>query len=348
MAKNSSLSEAKRAKQDEFYTQLSDVERELKNYRSYFKGKVVLCNCDDPYESNFFKYFAINFNSLGLKKLIAISYSGSPVIGDELPLFEYYEAEREPYKIEITQVTDLNNDGAIDLFDVELLLKNGGNVLSHLQGGGDFRSAEAIALLEEADVVVTNPPFSLFRDFTSQLVKHGKDFLIIGNQTAFSYAEIWPLFEQGKMWLGVNSGDMAFRVPDYFEPRETRYWQDSDGTKWRSMGNICWFTNIDHDRRHQKLPLFQSYDPEKYPKFDFYDAINVDKVRDIPADYFGAMAVPITFLSQHNPDQFDLVDANTIRLGAPLKRHGLIKDKDGSIAGKPKFIRMVIRRKDAN
>lgn len=348
MAGNDSLSGAKRAKQDEFYTQLSDIEKELRHYRHYFKGKVVFCNCDDPYESNFFKYFALNFKSLGLKKLISTSYSGSPVAGNQLPFFDEFQGDRPPYKVEITEVPDLNGDGAVDLVDVELLLKSKGNVLTRLAGNGDFRSEESRALLKEADIVVTNPPFSLFRQFLGQLIESKKDFIILGNQGAISYAEVWPLLQKGDLWLGVNSGDMAFRVPEYYEPRETRFWQDESGQKWRSFGNICWFSNIDHARRHEEIPLFRKFSPDDFPQFDNYEAINVNKVKDIPSDYYGAMGVPITFLAQHNPMQFELVDANDIRLSAPKKSHGLIKDKDGTVQGTPKFVRIVIRRIDEN
>lgn len=306
------LHAAKEAKKDEFYTQLLDVENELRHYRHHFRDKIVFCNCDDPYESNFFKYFASNFNALGLKKLIATCYDGSPVQGTELLLDFGDTTKDEPkkiaYKVEITEVNDINCDGRVDLSDVMHLLKNGRNVLTLLHGNGDFRSEECIELLKQADIVVTNPPFSLFREYVAQLMKYGKKFLIIGNQNAITYKEIFPLIKENKIWLGYKAGDMAFRVPADSEPRKTRYWQDETGQKWRSMGNICWFTNLDHKKRHEDLILYAHYTPEEYPKYDNYDAINVDKTADIPCDYDGVMGVPITFLDKYNPNQFEIVE----------------------------------------
>lgn len=318
MAGNRSLHAAAEAKQDEFYTQFDDIAEELRHYKKHFENKVVFCNCDDPYESNFFKYFASNFNSLHLKKLVATCYSNSQVQETELPLFPELESTEEdkpaknPYKVEITEVKDYNNDGAVDLVDVEYLLKNNKNTLTLLKGdkdhaAGDFRSEECIKLLDEADVVCTNPPFSLFREYVAQLVKSGKKFLIIGNQNAITYKEIFPLIAKNILWLGYKSGDMAFKVPQSYEPRATRFWTDETGQKWRSMGNICWYTNLDHEKRHDKLILYKKYTPEEYPTYDNYDAINVDKVSEIPCDYDGVMGVPITFLDKYNPEQFEIV-----------------------------------------
>ena len=220
MAGNKALARAGRAKKDEFYTQLRDIETELRHYRDQFRGKVVFCNCDDPYESNFFKYFAMNFNHLGLKKLITTSYTGSPITGEQLSLLDIEGMPKDvpakpAYRVEITEVPDANNDGAIDLSDVEYLLKNERNVLTLLAGDGDFRSAECIALLDEADIVVTNPPFSLFRQYLGQLVEHGKKFLILGNQNAITYSEIFKLIKEDRLWLGYdNGGEKWFRVPD--------------------------------------------------------------------------------------------------------------------------------------
>lgn len=306
---NKNLNAAKTAKKDEFYTQLTDIERELQHYWQHFQGKTVLCNCDDPYESNFFKYFALRFNQLGLKKLICTCYDGSPITGTQLSLFSL-DAEgnekKTAYKVEITEVGDMNGDGAVDLTDVEHLIQNNKNVLSALKGNGDFRSQECIELLKEADIVVTNPPFSLFREYIAQLMEHDKKFLVIGNQNAITYKEIFPLLMTDKLWLGNKSGDMAFKVPEDYEPRETRYWQDETGQKWRSMGNICWYTNLDHNKRHEELDLVCRYSPEEYPTYDNYNAINVNKVDDIPNDYEGIMGVPITFLDKYNPDQFEI------------------------------------------
>ena len=268
---NKNLNAAKTAKKDEFYTQLPDIERELQHYWQHFRGKTILCNCDDSYESNFFKYFALRFNQLGLKKLICTCYNGSPVLGDELMIDwgDYTEESmKKAYKVEITEVKDINGDGAIDLTDIRYLLQNNKNVLSNLFTG-DFRDPECIKLLKEADIVVTNPPFSLFREFFAQLIEYKKKFLILGNQNNITYKEVFPLMMKNQVWLGYNSGDMAFRVPDNYEARETRYWQDENGKKWRSLGNICWFTNLDHDKRHEELDLVSRYSPEDYPTYDY-------------------------------------------------------------------------------
>ena len=322
---NKALSAAGQAKKDEFYTQLVDIENELRHYKEHFKGKVVFCNCDDPYESNFFKYFAINFDHLGLKKLICTCYAGSPVVYTQLSLFGDEEvigeepSDKKPYKIEITDVDDLNGDGAVDLTDVELLLRSVDGKPTLLNGDGDFRSAECIELLKEADIVVTNPPFSLFREYVAQLMKYDKQFLIIGSQNNVTYKEIFPLLKDNKLWLGYKSGDMAFTVPDSYEARETRFWIDENGQKWRSLGNICWFTNLDIQKRHEELILFRSYSPEEYPNYDNYDGIEVKKVVDIPCDYYGIMGVPITFLDKYNPDQFEIIGITKTWFGAANK-----------------------------
>ena len=310
---NKALSKAKDAKKDEFYTQLVDIENELRHYKDHFKGKVIFCNCDDPYESNFFKYFAINFNHLGLKKLICTCYAGSPVVYTQLSLFGDEEvigeepSDKKPYKIEITHVDDLNGDGAIDLTDVDLLLGSVDGKPTLLEGDGDFRSQECIALLKQADIVITNPPFSLFREYVAQLIEYDKKFIIIGNQNAITYKEIFPLLKDNKMWLGYKAGDMAFAVPDTYEARETRFWIDEKGQKWRSMGNVCWYTNLDIKKRHEDLILYKTYIPEEYPKYDNYDAIEVSRIADIPCDYYGVMGVPVTFLDKYNPEQFEIV-----------------------------------------
>lgn len=339
MSGNSSLNAAIKAKQDEFYTQLPDIENELKHYKKHFKDKAVFCNCDDPYESNFFKYFAMNFNALGLKKLIATCYSCSPVAERQLTLFDDDNIQPTktgvPHKIVITEVADLNGDGATNLSDVEWLLKNDKNVLTRLEGDGDFRSKECVELLKEADIVVTNPPFSLFRDYIAQLLKYDKKFLVIGQQNAIHYVDIFREIKANKLWIGYKFGDMSFQVPDYFEPRETRYWQDGTGQKWRSMGNICWFTNLDIIKRHELLDLYKKFDPQEYPIYDNYDAINVDKVANIPMDYYGEMGVPITFMDKYNPDQFEIIDTSTNAMpkGAPY------------INGKRIYERILIRKK---
>ena len=308
----SDLHAAKVAKQDEFYTQLDDIAAELKFYKQHFQGKVVLCNCDDPYESNFFKYFALNFNTLGLKKLIATCYNGSPIAGDELPLlFEIEETEPKKiaYKVEITEVADYNNDGAVNLADVQWLIQNDKNVLSLLKGNGDFRSQECIELLKEADIVVTNPPFSLFREYIAQLVKYDKKFLIIGNQNALTYKECFKLVSDNKMWLGVSihSGDREFMIPPTYEVRSKSLRVDAKGNRYIRVVGVRWFTNLDYPQRHEDLVLYKTYNSEEYPTFENYNAINVNKTGDIPSDYEGIMGVPITFMDKYNPDQFEII-----------------------------------------
>ncbi len=315
---NKNLHKAQKAKKDEFYTQLTDIEKELKHYKDQFRGKVVYCNCDDPFESNFFKYFAANFNALGLKKLITTSYVKSPIVGGQLPIFEVEGLKpdgREPFKIEINEVKDLDSDGAIGLTDVRWLLEHDGNVCRPLEGNGDFRSDECVELLKEADIVVTNPPFSLFREYVAQLVENDKKFLILGDQNAITYKETFGYIKDNKLWLGYdNGGTKWFQVPmDYDIPTETRK-KVVNGVKYFSMGRIVWFTNLDTTKRHDKLTLYRKYTPEEYPKYDDYEAINVDKVSDIPMDYDGVMGVPITFLDKYSPEQFEILGiANSAR-----------------------------------
>lgn len=340
MSDNTNLHRANKSKEDEFYTQLEDIENELKHYRNDFKDKVIFCNCDDPYESNFFKYFAMNFNTFGLKKLIATCYATSPVVNTQLSLFDIIDAQptkednRKPYKIEITEVLDYNKDGAVDLADVEYLLRSEKNTLTLLNGDGDFRSEECTELLKQADIVATNPPFSLFREYVAQLIEYDKRFIIIGGQNAITYKEIFSLIQQNKLWLGYYAGDMSFTVPDYYEERETRFWVDKTGQKWRSLGNICWYTNLDTTKRHQDILLYKFYNAEEYPMYDNFQAINVNKVADIPCDYNGVMGVPITFLDKYNPDQFEIVK---FRKGND--------DKDLCINGKCPYFRILIKKK---
>jgi hypothetical protein len=315
---NKNLHSARTAKTDEFYTQLIDIEKELKNYKDQFRGKVVYCNCDDPFESNFFKYFASNFNALGLKKLITTSYVKSPIVGGQLPLFEVEGLKpsgKEPFKIEITKVPDTDKDGAINLDDVKYLLKHNKNTATPLKGNGDFRSDECIKLLKEADIVVTNPPFSLFRDYVAQLMEHKKKFLILGDQNAITYKETFGYIKDNKLWLGYdNGGTKWFQVPmDYDIPTESRK-KIVKGVKYFSMGRILWFTNLDTTKRHENLVLYKKYTPEEFPKYDNYDVINVDRVYDIPMDYKGVMGVPITFVDKYNPKQFEILGvANSAR-----------------------------------
>lgn len=284
MAGNANLSAAKRAKNDEFYTQLTDIEKELRHYRKHFKDKTVLCNCDDPFESNFFKYFVLNFNRLGLKKLITTCYEGSAVA-------EYRNGKAKPYKAVVTTVHDTTGDGGIDMEDVLNLFELGENELVELKGDGDFRSDECLALLDEADIVVTNPPFSLFREYVATLMEHEKKFITIGNQNAITYKEIFPLLKDDDVWLGSTH-------PKEFIQR--------DGTI-KKFGNICWFTNLDIKKRHEELILVKRYTSKEYPHYDNYDAIEVNRVVNIPCDYAGVMGVPITFMDKYNPEQFEII-----------------------------------------
>ena len=346
---NSNLHKANQAKKDEFYTQLIDIEKELKHYKEQFRGKVIYCNCDDPFESNFFKYFASNFNALGLKKLITTSYSGSPIVGGQLPLFEMAGSKgKQPLKIEIKEVPDTDKDGAINLDDVKYLLKHDKNTATPLRGSGDFRSDECIELLKQSDIVITNPPFSLFREYVAQLMENKKKFLILGDQNAITYKETFGYIKDDKLWVGYdNGGTKWFQVPmDYDISTESRK-KIVNGVKYFSMGRILWFTNLDTTKRHEELTLYKKYSPKEYSKFDYYNAINVNRYIDIPMDYNGAMGVPITFIDKYNPAQFEIISSNDIRLNdnVPYKEHGLIKDKDGAINGKPTYVRIVIKNK---
>ena len=354
MANNKNLSKANKAKKDEFYTQLVDIEKELRHYKAFFKGKTVFCNCDDPYESNFVKYFAMNFHALGLKKLIATCYATSPVLytqlsfwGEPEPVGTVSEGKK-PYKIEITEVHDENGDGAIDLDDFETMLKKHPPEL--LQGDGDFRSEECIALLKQADVVVTNPPFSLFREYVAQLIEYDKKFIIIGNQNAITYKEIFPLIKDNKIWLGasIHSGDREFRVPDNYPLQASGFRIDENNIKYIRVKGIRWFTNVDYPQRHEDLILYRHYIPEEYPTYDNYDAINVDKTVDIPCDYDGIMGVPITFMDKYNPEQFEILGMES-SAGYDPKIVGIPRLKEGdarpSIKGKTTYARIFIRKR---
>ncbi len=289
---NKDLNKAKAAKKDEFYTRLEDIENELKYYRHHFKGKTVLCNCDDPRCSNFFRYFTLNFEVLGLKKVIATCYKNQDV-----DLFSQHECEKAVYQI---YEGDKNHNRKVDNEEIEV---------KYLEGDGDFRSKECVALLEEADIVVTNPPFSLFREFVSFLVQHNKKFLIIGNINAINYKEIFPLIMYNKLWLGasIHSGDREFQVPNDY-PLQASSWRiDENGKKYIRVKGVRWFSNLDYEERYEDIPLFKKYTPQEYPTYDNYDAIHVGKTCDIPCDYYGLMGVPITFMDKYNPNQFEIV-----------------------------------------
>lgn len=329
-SQNKNLHRAKNSKEDEFYTQLSDIDKELKHYKKHFKDKVVYCNCDDPRVSNFFHYFSYNFEKLGLKKLITTCFQNK-----NADLFSQNDSEKA---LLLAYNGDKNGNNIPDPAEIGIV---------ELNGDGDFRSKESIELLKQADIVVTNPPFSLFREYVAQLMEYDKKFIIIGSQNAVTYKEIFSYIRENKLWVGYKSGDMEFKVPEYYEKRATRFRQDENGQKWRSLGNICWFTNLDISKRHEDIILYKKYNKEEYPKYDNYDAINVGKVAEIPMDYKGAMGVPITFLSKYNPKQFEIISSNDIRLNdkIPFKQHGLIKDKDGTINGVATYVRIVIKNK---
>jgi hypothetical protein len=327
---NRNLTAAREAKKDEFYTQYVDIQKEVEAYLELdldtFRSKVVYCNCDDPFESNFFKYFAANFNKLGLKKLVTTSYDGSPIAGAQLTFDEYQEGNGKRQKpkaiaVEIEEVKDVNGDGATGIEDVTLFLKQNPHTRKCLTGGGDFRSAECVELLKQADIVVTNPPFSLFREYVAQLVEHRKKFLIIGNVQALTYKEIFPLIKADKLWMGVtiHSGDREFRVPDHYPLNAAGSRVDENGVKYIRVKGVRWYTNLDHGRRHQELPLMTMEDNLRfskhkeikgkaaYDRYENYDAIEVPFTDAIPSDYGGVMGVPISFLDKYNPDQFEIV-----------------------------------------
>lgn len=337
MTNNQNLHRANKEKQDEFYTQLNDIELELKHYKEHFKDKVVFCNCDDPYESNFFRYFAINFNYLGLKKLIATCYDSSPIAYTQLSLLGEDKVipnkNRHPYKIEITEVKDYNNDGATDLADVKFLLQNKKNTLTLLKGDGDFRSDECVELLKQCDIVVTNPPFSLFWQYAPQLVEFNKDFIIMGNTNALSYKEIFKLFKENKIRTGYTNFNrgMYFYVPDNYE----KYHKIVNGRKMVRVSTSCWFTSFPVKKHNEYLPLYKKYNPDEYPKYDNYDAINVDRVSDIPCDYYGYIGVPITFLDKCNPEQFEIVALGIVgSIDFTSERKMEILNKKGQPTGK--------------
>jgi hypothetical protein len=332
---NRGLGAAKVAKQDEFYTQYVDIQKEVEAYLEFdpdtFRGKVVYCNCDDPFESNFFRYFAANFNKLGLKRLITTSYDGSPIAG-QLELFpEYSEGNGRRKKpkalaVVLDHVKDENGDGAVNIEDVKLFLKRNKAARIALKGddtygGGDFLSAECVALLKQADIVVTNPPFSLFKEYVAQLVEHGKKFLIIGNLQAITYLEIFPLIKSNKLWLGpsITSGDREFRVPAHYPLKAAGWRVDENGVKYIRVKGVRWYTNLDHGRRHELLECMAMADHFRfsrhkeikgktaYDHYDNFDAIEVPFSDAIPSDYDGIMGVPVSFLDKYNPDQFEIV-----------------------------------------
>ena len=346
MSLNRNLREAKRQKNDDFYTQLPDIENELKHYKQHFAGKVVYCNCDDPQISNFYKYFSLNFEALGLKKLITTCYRNQ-----HMDLFSDHTSEKAIW-LECNQGT--YEKGAYVPSDP---------VVRHLNGDGDFRSTECIELLKQADVVVTNPPFSLFREYVAQLVQYGKKFLVVGSQNAITYKEVFPLIKDNTMWLGLTpkGQDMLFDVPEGYaqelaaNAKEGSAYRVVEGVIKGRLGNAAWFTNLDHAKRHDELILYKRYSAEEYPAYDNYDAINVDRIAEIPMDWDGAMGVPVTFLDNYNPDQFEILGitdrksplqvkeyTKDVPNYSSLNRRGVVKINNTL---KPTYARILIKKK---
>lgn len=376
---NNNLTQAKKTKNDEFYTQYPDIEKEINAYLEYdentFRGKTVYCNCDDPFESNFFRYFVLNFDRLGLKSLITTSYRPSPIANTQLSLFgddvTLPVVKGRPKvtanKFIINEVGDFDGDGSFGLKDIAGQLKaNKNNDWSPLEGDGDFRSPECVELLQQADIVITNPPFSLFREYVKQIVDHNKKFLIIGNMNAITYKEIFPLIKENRLWLGAtnfNTG-MYFKVPDNFTYAQTyKFERMRDGKKVSRVPGVCWFTNLDHGRRHQPLPLMNMADNRKfnkkvinsdtaYQKYDNYNAIEVPFTKAIPSDYDGIMGVPISFLDKYSPEQFEIIDMCSSAGGSTTgtvtpNEYGLsISDKRPLLGGKNTYARILLKHKN--
>ncbi|MBN1182207.1 MAG: adenine-specific methyltransferase EcoRI family protein [Bacteroidales bacterium] len=326
IATNKKLHEAKSAKNDEFYTILADIERELRHYKPHFKNKTVLCNCDDPRVSNFFHYFSYNFEQLGLRKLITTCYKNQNV-----DLFSEHKSEIAVY---LEYIGDKNTNNVPDPNEIGI---------KQFRGDGDFRSKECVELLIQADIVVTNPPFSLFREYVAQLIKYDKNFLIIGNWNATSYKEIFKLIKENKLWIGINSNRnfSGFIVPKHYSLHGTEARIDEDGNRIVSSNNTCWFTNLDIAKRHEDLILYKTYNKTDFPEYDNYAAINVDAIKDIPCNYSGVMGVPITFLNKYNPSQFEIIGqmvttkVDEFNFGYPY------------VNGKKKYARILIQNKKA-
>ncbi len=314
MPSNKDLNKAAKNKKDEFYTQITDIEKEVKYYKDHFKGKTVFCNCDDPEYSNFWKYFELQFETLGLKKLIAT----------------HFDPVKPTYKLEL--MNDINGDGVITGRDI---------IKTPLKQNGDFRSPECIEILKEADIIITNPPFSLFREYIAQLFKYEKKFLIIGNLNAVKYKEVFPQVLNNKVWLGksIHSGDREFRVPDDYPLNAAGCRIDENGIKYIRVKGVRWMTNLEYPERYEDIPLFKQYTPEEFPKYDTFDAINVGETKNIPIDYDGVMGVPVSFIDRYNPKQFEIIGElnhgcdNIYDLGKPI------------VNGKEIFPRILIRKR---
>ncbi len=341
----------------EFYSQFSYIERECCPYRKYFRGSTVFCNCDDPYESNFFKYFAINFNALGLKKLITTSYYNSKIAGTEIPLpgmdmdsNRYNDSSesgmgscRHGYRMEISEVKDWNGDGAVDLEDVELLLRSDSSAIIPLEGDGDFRSPECVELLKQADIVVSSPPFTLIREYIEQIMHYDKKFLIVGSLDAVTYKDIFQYFLDGRMWTAGSNRDFLVPRGIQADVKNGRY--NENGMLYVDVEGVRWFTNLECPRRRDSLFLWKTYNSEDYPRYDNYDAINVDRTADIPCDYDGVMGVPVSFLDKYDPDEFMIVGCTESREWALAT--GVWDESKGihaTINGKKLYKRIFIRR----
>jgi hypothetical protein len=324
MSNNTNLQKQKKQKNDEFYTQLTDIEKEIKNYQKYFEGKTVLCNCDDPRISNFFKYFSLNFEKLKLKKLITTCYKSQ-----NMDSFTQYDSDKA---IKLEYDGDKNNNKVPDIDEIGII---------HLESDGDFRSQECIEILKQADIVCTNPPFSLFREYVAQLMKYKKKFIIIGNQNAITYKEIFSHIQENKIWLGasIHSGDREFGIPDNI-PTSSSLRVDEAGKKFVRVVGVRWFTNLDYQERHNDLLLFKNYDKTEYTEYDNYDAINVNKTKYIPVDYAGEMGVPITFLDKYNPEQFEIIG-----MDRPIMKQLTGKTTRFIINGKELYARILIKSK---
>ncbi len=350
---NATLNRAFIGKKDEFYTQYEDVTREMVKHREQLKGKVILCNCDDPFESAFFRFFLLHFDKLGLSKLISTCFDGSSFAGREYPLEEVTGA----YRAVVTEVPEeplVKPDGSLDL---ETVFALGGNSLARLDGDGDFRSDECENLLKEADIVATNPPFSLFREYIAQLERHKKNYIILGNMNAATYKEVFPLFRDDKVWYGesIRSGDRKFYVPDDYPLNAASCGVDDKGRRFIRVKGVRWFTNLDARRRHEPIALTQRYTPSEYPRYENYDAIEVGRTQNIPIDYEGIMGVPITFLDKYSPDQFEIVmlaNGNARTTVSPetlaevkYRAHPEDRGGVGMINGRRSYARILIRRR---
>lgn len=362
-SRNSNLHKAKDNKYDEFYTTYETIQSELSNYEKHFEGKTVLCNADDPFESNFCKFFLRNFNYLKLKRLICTSYSGSSVAGSQISIFDLLGEslpQGQGYVMDVTSVPMANGRGVSD-DDIDRLLRSKKAGVKRLKGNGDYKSEECLEYLKQADIIVTNPPFSQFREYLSCITKYDKKYLIIGNVNAITYKEVFPLIKDNKLWLGasIHSGDRKFYVPEDYPLEASSCGIDETGRRYIRVKGVRWFTNLDYKQRHEPMILYKHYSPDAYPHYDNYDAIEVGKTSDIPADYDEQMGVPITFLDKYNPDQFEILgsfnnsniekkeeEGYVLSKNTPTIINGVEKLWNGPVVQKmPLYKRIIIRKK---